>query len=132
LIFDHVGVSVSNIEKSKEFYIKCLKPLNIQLIATEGENIGFGKTYKAIFWIGPNISKTSKVHFAFSAETRSQVKEFYKAAFAAGGTDNGSRSIRKIYHSNYFAAFIFDPDGNNIEAVWHNPELINKMAKRKI
>ncbi len=62
------------------------------------------------------------MHIAFAAESRAQVDEFYKAALEAGGKDNGAPGIREMYHPNYYGAFVFDPDGHNIEAVCHKPE----------
>ena len=122
MIIDHIGFGVSDIEKSKEFYIKCLLPLGIKLIAEEGQNVGFGKDKKAPFWFGPNSDASRKIHIAFIAENRKQVDEFYRAAIAAGAIDNGPPGIRKRYHPAYYAAFVFDPDGHNIEAVCHKPE----------
>lgn len=122
MIIDHIGFGVSDFEKSKEFYIKCLEPLEITLIMEEGVNVGFGKGNKAPFWFGPNSEASKKMHIAFAAESRDQVDEFYKAALAAGGKDNGAPGIREIYHPNYYGAFVFDPDGHNIEAVCHKPE----------
>ena len=61
------------------------------------------------------------IHVAFRAETRAQVDAFYKAAMAAGGRDNGAPGLRPHYHANYYAAFVLDPDGHNIEAVCHAP-----------
>ena len=88
----------------------------------EGNTVGFGKNNKAPFWFGPSSEPAMRVHIAFAAESRAQVDEFYKAAIAAGGKDNGPPGIREIYHPNYYGAFVMDPDGNNIEAVCHNPE----------
>ncbi len=122
MIIDHIGFGVSDIEKSKDFYIKSLEPLGITLIREEGNNVGFGRENKAPFWFGPNSDASKKIHIAFVAENRAQVDEFYKAALAAGGIDNGAPGIREVYHSDYYAAFVFDPDGHNIEAVCHKPE----------
>ncbi len=122
MIIDHIGFGVSDFEKSKEFYTKCLEPLGISIIREEGDTVGFGKNGKAIYWFGPGNDSYKKMHVAFSAKNHSQVDEFYKAALAAGGKDNGAPGIREIYHPNYYAAFVFDPDGHNIEAVCREPE----------
>lgn len=122
MIIDHIGLGVSDFEKSKAFYIKCLEPLGIKLIREEGNTIGFGKNNTTPFWFGPSNEPAMRVHIAFAAESRAQVDEFYKAAIAAGGKDNGPPGIREVYHPNYYGAFVFDPDGNNIEAVCHKPE----------
>jgi len=123
MIIDHIGLPVSDYEKTKVFYQRSLKPLGITLIRTEGNTAGFGKGNKAMFWIGPRKeSYYTPIHIGFFAENRIQVDEFYKAALAAGGIDNGAPGIREIYHPNYYGAFVFDPDGHNIEAVCHSPE----------
>ena len=122
MIFDHVAFGVSDIKKSKEFYIKCLETLGVKLVAREGDNLGFGRGNIAPFWFGPNPDSSKKIHIAFTAENRAQVDAFYKAALAAGGVDNGPPGIREIYDPDYYAAFVFDPDGHNIEAVCRKPE----------
>ena len=121
MIIDHIGFGVSDVERSKGFYIKCLEPLGIKLLKKEGSNIGFGRDEEATFWFGPNIDPSRKIHIAFAAENRSQVDLFYQAAIEAGGKDNGPPCIRKHDHQNYYAAFVYDPDGHNIEAVCHKP-----------
>jgi len=99
-----------------------LKPLGISLIREEGDTVGFGKDDKAVYWFGPGSESYKRMHVAFEAENRAQVDEFYEAGLTAGGEDNGAPGIREIYHSNYYAAFVLDPDGNNIEAVCRKPE----------
>lgn len=121
MIIDHIGMVVSNYEKSKNFYSQCLSPLNIELIMEIEGWAGFGKNQKAEFWFGPHGQPNSPMHIAFSAETREQVDLFYHAALAAGGKDNGAPGIREMYHPDYYGAFVIDPDGHNIEAVCHNP-----------
>lgn len=123
MIIDHIGVGVSDYDKSKKFYQKCLKPLGISLLMEVADNeAGFGKNGKAVFWFGPRNTGFTRVHIAFAAETRSQVDAFYQAGIAAGGKDNGAPGLREIYHPTYYGAFVLDPDGNNIEAVCHSPE----------
>ncbi|HEV8341734.1 MAG TPA: VOC family protein [Candidatus Binatia bacterium] len=122
MVIDHIGLSVSNYERSKEFYSKALVPLEIELIM-EFENVaGFGKDGKPEFWFGVHGVPLQPMHVAFAAENRQQVREFYEAAIAAGGKDNGPPGIREIYHPNYYGAFVLDPDGHNIEAVCHHTE----------
>jgi len=122
MIIDHIGFGVSDYEKSKNFYLKCLAPLGITLVREEGNTAGFGRNNKAVYWFGPSREAYKKMHIAFAAENRTQVDQFYKAALAAGGKDNGAPGIREVYHPNYYGAFVFDPDGHNIEAVCHKPE----------
>ncbi|MFY9328470.1 MAG: VOC family protein [Georgfuchsia sp.] len=128
-MIDHTGVSVSDFEKSKQFYIKALAPLSYVLLmdftATQtGGTVlaGFGVPSKPDFWIASGPSNVPPVHVAFRASSRALVRAFYEAAIAAGGRDFGAPGLRPHYHPNYYGAFVLDPDGNNIEAVCHEPE----------
>ena len=122
MIIDHIGFAVSDAQTSKAFYLRCLAPLNIELQIEVQGWLGFGIGGKAEFWIGEGEHTQSPMHIAFCAENRQAVDEFYKAALAAGGQDNGAPCIREKYHPNYYGAFVIDPDGHNIEAVCHKPE----------
>ncbi|MEO7687823.1 MAG: VOC family protein [Sphingomonas sp.] len=81
-----------------------------------------GKDGKPFFWLGNSEPLGSGLHIAFVASTRAEVDAFYAAAMAAGGRDNGAPGLRPHYHPNYYGAFVFDPDGVNIEAVCHAAE----------
>lgn len=121
---DHVGISVADFTASKAFYIAALGTLGIKVLADfefgGDRHAGFGLT-KPDFWIGDGHDARGKVHVAFTARSRADVAAFYSAALSAGGRDNGAPGIRPHYHANYFAAFVLDPDGNNVEAVCHAP-----------
>ena len=119
MIIDHVGLAVSDYERSKEFYCKALAPLGIELVVEVQGWAGLGRAGKPQFWFGTHSEPQRPLHIAFAAENREQVRAFYSAALAAGGSDNGPPGIREIYHPNYFGAFVIDPDGHNIEAVCH-------------
>ena len=136
-MIDHLGIPVSDLARSTEFYLKALKPLGIGIVMQvsaeqtgEGAAVGFGtagkpedfQSGKPSFWIGPGARTTPPVHIAFVAGNRAAVDAFYSAALAAGGKDNGPPGIRAHYHPNYYGAFVLDPDGHNIEAVCHKPE----------
>jgi catechol 2,3-dioxygenase-like lactoylglutathione lyase family enzyme len=128
-MIDHIGLAVSNMERSKAFYLNALKPLGIGVIAevsaeeTGGDaHAGFGRENKAFFWIGGGAKPKGGTHVALTARTRAEVDSFHRAALAAGGRDNGAPGLRPYYHAHYYGAFVFDPDGNNIEAVCHRPE----------
>lgn len=129
-MIDHVGFAVTDADRSRQFYEQALAPLGVSLIMsvtpkqTEagGTAHGFGSDGKPYFWIGDNERVGEGTHIAFQAKTRAEVDAFYHAALAAGGTDNGAPGIRAHYHSNYYAAFIHDHDGINVEAVCHRPE----------
>jgi catechol 2,3-dioxygenase-like lactoylglutathione lyase family enzyme len=122
MILDHIGVPVSNFARSKEFYTKVLGALNYGIIMEVEGATGFGTKGKPEFWIGEGGVSTGPLHVAFRAGNREGVRKFYEAAIAAGGKDNGPPGIREHYHPNYYGAFVFDPDGHNIEAVCHDPE----------
>lgn len=125
-MIDHTGVSVSNFEKSKTFYTKALKPIGYTLLLefpasiTGTTNVaGFGEPPKPDFWIGAGTPNDPRIHVAFRVGNRSLVDAFYQAALAAGGKDHGAPGLRPQYHSNYYGAFVLDPDGHNIEVVCH-------------
>jgi catechol 2,3-dioxygenase-like lactoylglutathione lyase family enzyme len=127
-MIDHIGVGVSNMERAKAFYLNALRPLGIGVIMEvsaeetgDEAHAGFGADGKAFFWIGTGGTPKGGPHVAFLARTRAEVDAFHRAAMAAGGRDNGAPGVRPHYHANYYGAFVFDPDGNNIEAVCHRP-----------
>ncbi|MBV8805226.1 MAG: VOC family protein [Sinobacteraceae bacterium] len=121
-MIDHIGLAVSDYEKSKQFFSRALAPLGIQLVMEIEGWAGFGKAGKPEFWFGVHTQAQQPMHLAFVAENREQVRAFYEAALGAGGTDNGPPGIREIYHPNYYGAFVIGPDGHNVEAVCHAPE----------
>jgi catechol 2,3-dioxygenase-like lactoylglutathione lyase family enzyme len=118
---DHIGLGVSDYERSKQFFTEALAPLGIELVMEVEGWAGFGRGGKPAFWFGTHTTPQLPMHICFSAENREQVRAFYSAALAAGGKDNGPPGIREIYHPSYYAAFVIAPDGHNIEAVSHGP-----------
>jgi predicted lactoylglutathione lyase len=114
----HVSLSVSDFHKSKTFYVKALTPLGYRNNMEYGEAAGFNDGKNTDFWISRENSIVP-THVAFEASSGQQVTEFYKAALAAGGKDNGAPGYRD-YSPGYYAAFVHDPDGNNVEAVWYD------------
>jgi len=121
-MIDHIGIQVTDLDTSVAFYTQALAPLGYVLVMRLERFAGFGIAGKADFWIG--IGKPSdKLHVAFRAKGRREVRTFYTAAMAAGGTDNGPPGVREAYHPNYYGAFVCDPDGHNIEAVCHDAYL---------
>jgi catechol 2,3-dioxygenase-like lactoylglutathione lyase family enzyme len=128
---DHVTLVVSDYAKSKAFYTKALAPLGIEPIMDFGQACGFGQKPKPDFWIGTGPASFQKAeqlriitptHIAFAARNRAEVDAFYKAAMEAGARDFGAPGVRAHYHPNYYGAFVLDPDGHDIEAVFHgNP-----------
>ena len=120
MIIDHIGLAISDYAESKQFFTQALGPLGIVLVAEVQGWAGFGKDGKPEFWFGEGGETRAPMHIAFVAETRSLVDQFYAAAMAAGGTDNGAPGVREIYHPNYYGAFVLDSNGHNIEAVCHS------------
>ncbi len=128
-MLDHIGFAVSDYERSKAFYLEVLASLDYGLVMevtpeeTGGTGYaGFGARGKPEFWIGGSgAAITGRLHVAFAASDRDRVREFHEAALKAGATDNGPPGLRPEYHPNYYAAFVLDPDGHNIEAVCHAP-----------
>ena len=120
-MFDHLSIKVSDFEKSKVFYTAALAPLGFNIVKdVPGRSaVAFG-IERPQFWV--KLGDTSKVslHFAFEAKSRAEVDAFYAGAMAAGGKDNGAPGPRqKEYSPHSYAAFVFDPDGNNVEVDCH-------------
>jgi catechol 2,3-dioxygenase-like lactoylglutathione lyase family enzyme len=128
-IFDHIALVVSDYARSKAFYEKALAPLGIAPIKEFGRACGFGREKEPDdFWIGVGPSSFQRPehvrvitpqHVAFVARNRAEVDAFHRAALAAGGKDFGEPGLRPHYHPNYYGAFVLDPDGHDIEAVFH-------------
>jgi len=126
-MIDHFGITVSDIEKSKKFYLKTLGALGYVLVMSKPKSAGFGVRYghgKSFdpggdFWLTEGAPMNPRVHFAFSAASQTIVDTFYAEGKIAGGIENGAPSLRPQYHPNYYATFLLDPDGYNIEAVCH-------------
>ena len=124
-IFDHIGLTISNFDRSLAFFTQALAPLGYELVKQFPGAAGFGPAGKPDFWISarPGQPTSTGVHIAFAASGRAAVRAFYEAAVAAGGTDNGAPGLRPQYHEHYYGAFVHCPDGNNIEAVCHEAYL---------
>ena len=120
-MIDHVTANVGDFERAKRFYAQALTPLGYSVQMEFEDAAGFG-TGEGIpdFWIGSNPERGA-AHVAFSASDRGTVDAFYEAAMAAGGKDNGAPGLRPHYHESYYAAYVHDADGNNVEVVCHLP-----------
>jgi catechol 2,3-dioxygenase-like lactoylglutathione lyase family enzyme len=124
-MIDHTGIGVSDVARSARFYDAALGALGLRRVMqmppdSGSDGIGYGTDYP-IFWIDRFHPHSVRQHTAFQAEDRSRVQAFYDAALAAGGRDNGKPGLRDVadgYPKGYYAAFVLDPDGNNIEAVY--------------
>jgi catechol 2,3-dioxygenase-like lactoylglutathione lyase family enzyme len=118
---DHVILNVRDLNRSKAFYKQALAPLGFEVVMElEGFGAGLGREGKPELWVAQRGEPTV-VHVALAAPDRETVDRFHEAAVAAGGVDNGAPGLRPHYHENYYAGFVLDPDGSNIEAVCHRP-----------
>jgi catechol 2,3-dioxygenase-like lactoylglutathione lyase family enzyme len=119
-MIDHVSLQVSDYQRSKKFFSAALAPLSYAVLMEFDGAAGLGAG-RPDFWIAQGESRSGPSHVCFAAANRGQVDAFHKAALAAGGRDNGAPGVRAHYHPNYYGAFVLDPDGNNVEAVCHQP-----------
>jgi catechol 2,3-dioxygenase-like lactoylglutathione lyase family enzyme len=121
-MIDHVALEVRDYPRSKDFYVAALAPLGVELLREfEGRVGGFGRDGKPSFWIREG-EPAAAIHIGFAAPDTDTVDAFYGAAVGAGGEDNGPPGLRTHYHAGYYGAFVRDPDGNNVEAVFHGSE----------
>ncbi|OCP01818.1 MULTISPECIES: VOC family protein [unclassified Ensifer] len=121
-MFDHVKFGVRDYAASETFYLKALAPLGVVVVSKGANGIEMSTDGKSSLCLYQTEEKPAHLHLAFVAETREQVDAFYHAALEEGGKDNGAPGLRPHYHANYYAAFVLDPDGHNIEAVCHQPD----------
>jgi catechol 2,3-dioxygenase-like lactoylglutathione lyase family enzyme len=120
-MIDHTAVNVSDQDAAKTFYSQALEPLGYRLAHEQGPFLGFADSAG----LSLGVVRRDPVgggHVAFHCSDRAAVDSFYEAALAAGGKDNGAPGVRAHYHEHYYAAFVHDSDGNNIEAVCHAPQ----------
>jgi catechol 2,3-dioxygenase-like lactoylglutathione lyase family enzyme len=121
-MIDHTGIGVADVGRSATFYDAALGALGLRRVRQlpEGvgaDGIGYGVDYP-VFWIDRYHPHSVRQHTAFAAKNRAEVDAFHAAALKAGGSDNGAPGLREHYTSNYYAAFVLDPDGNDMEAVF--------------
>jgi len=118
-MLDHLELAVSDLERSAEFYTAALAPLGYELHVTN-ETRGFGVSTGALdFWLRKAPVSCSQPHFAFQCSTRALVDSAHRAALAAGGTNHGDPRVLTRIHPHYYAGFVLDPDGHNVEFVCH-------------
>jgi catechol 2,3-dioxygenase-like lactoylglutathione lyase family enzyme len=120
-MIDHAAVNVSDYETAKSFYTKALEPLGYALAFEQGEFMGFADEHGLSLGV-VRRDPVGGAHVAFACDDHDTVAAFYEAAIAAGATDNGQPGLRPHYHENYYAAYVHDADGNNIEAVCQKPQ----------
>jgi catechol 2,3-dioxygenase-like lactoylglutathione lyase family enzyme len=126
-MIDHLLITVTDLKASKAFYEKALAPLGFKVSpefpwdSGKAKGVGFGLE-DLEFFVVEGAAIKPRVHVAFRTATRAEVKAFHAAALAAGGRDNGAPELSPEHHADYFSAYVFDPDGHNIEVVCHEPE----------
>ena len=121
-MFDHLVFSTSNYQASRNFYLKALAPIGIKILAENELGIELSSDGQTSLCIRRIEEKPSHLHIAFKAQSRQQVQDFYHAALEAGAKDNGPPGIRPNYSGKYYAAYVLDPDGHNIELVYHEEQ----------
>ena len=127
-MIDHITIGVTDFARATAFYNQVLAPLGVKRVfdvpteETRGVQVtGYGED-RPWFWLAGERPASGLLHIAFQARTPAEVDAFHAAALQAGGTDNGAPGLRPHYHQDYYAAFVLDPDGHNIEAVCHAPK----------
>jgi catechol-2,3-dioxygenase len=119
VVVDHVDLLVRDLEASRTFYQAALEPLGYTILAESGKNISFGVKGADDFGIHQSEHPTVNAHVAFVSPSQEAVDTFYAKALGGGGRSKVAPQLHPEYHANYYAAYVFDPDGNNIEAVYH-------------
>ena len=112
-MYDHVGLRVRNLMAAERYYPGALEPLG----HVKDKSGGFGPEGAPALWLHASDQAKGGVHVAFQASNRQAVDAFHAAGLKAGGRDNGKPGLRTDYSPSYYAAFLIDPDGNNVEAV---------------
>ena len=118
-MYDHIGLKVGNIDTSVRFHTAALAPLGYVLCSRDDSGAGFGPKGEPALWLylRKGDRKAAGAHIAFRAPDHAAIKKFHSEGVKAGGRDNGGAGPRADYSPSYFAAFLIDPDGNNVEAV---------------
>lgn len=130
-MIDHLSTYATDYQATKTFYLSVFKPLGYSIqsefVAHWNQQFptqkmcAFGTDGQFSFWVIETQQPSTPRHIAFSADNRTKVDDFYQAGIDAGGRDNGAPGLRPHYHEHYYAAFLLDSDGNNVEAVCHTP-----------
>ena len=118
-MYDHIGLKVNNLDAAVHFYVAALEPLGGVLCSRDDSGAGLGPPGRPLLWLYSKPGSTGPgAHVAFRARSRAAVDGFHKGGIGAGGRNNGRPGVRADYSADYYAAFLLDPDGNNVEAVY--------------
>jgi catechol 2,3-dioxygenase-like lactoylglutathione lyase family enzyme len=129
-LLDHISITVRDLDRSRAFYIEIMAALGAGIVYEREDAIGFGQrnrtgddghTYLSVFRSGEAVPDPRR-HWCFRADSSERVRAFHRAGLAAGGQDAGPPGLRPHYHAQYYAAFLLDPEGNKVEAVFHRGE----------
>jgi len=116
----HIGLPVKDLSSSKKFYDSIIESIGLEFIDESETSVRYGEAGSARYYLHTRSSPVASIHVCFDVESREQVDNFYQAALKNGGRDHGAPGIRVDYSPTYYAAFVIDPDGNNIEVVFRN------------
>jgi catechol 2,3-dioxygenase-like lactoylglutathione lyase family enzyme len=130
-MIDHVSLRVQDFERAVAFYRAALAPIGYEVVMEFSGAAGLGAGGKPDFWIMQAEPPLHASHVAFTSE-RAMIDAFHSAAITAGGSDNGAPGVRPDYHPHYYAAYIFDPEGNNVEVVSHADPAAKPPAPAKV
>ena len=118
-MLDHLGLRTTKLDVLSEFYESALAPLGYRKLYATEEGAAFGVDTIASIWLVATKSAGRGVNLAFRSYSRKAIDEFYEVAVALGAVSHGAPGLKPVYHPNYYAAFVVDPDGNNLSAVCH-------------
>jgi catechol 2,3-dioxygenase-like lactoylglutathione lyase family enzyme len=126
---DHVSLPVKRLVAARKFYEAALGAIGMTINMDVGSAFGMGSKNEKIFWISQKRGATGGAHYAFSVESRADVDAFHRAGLAAGGSNHGAPGPRPNYGPHYYAAFLKDPEGNNIEVVCYEKPAKSRSAR---
>jgi catechol 2,3-dioxygenase-like lactoylglutathione lyase family enzyme len=129
VFLDHISLNVRSFKTARKFYEQALGAIGMKINLEFSSALGMGSKKEKIFWLAQDRKASGGGHYAFRVDFREDVDAFYKAALKAGGTDNGKPGLRPDYGPNYYAAFVKDPEENNIEVVCYARGPARKKAR---
>jgi len=131
VVLDHISVNVRRFKRAREFYRAALGAIGMKINLEFASSLGLGSKKEKIFWLVRDLGASGGGHYAFRVRHREEVNAFHAAALAAGGIDNGKPGPRPDYGSSYYAAFVKDPEDNNIEVVCYAAKPPSRTRARK-